>query len=92
MVSKRGGLLAQGVWLVLISVLAAAISFIKEMIIAQHFGTSSVSDAYTMAIQVPEILFEQLSPLASEFGATTNELKSFLEETNRKIINEYVEL
>ena len=42
--------------------------------------------------KVPEILFEQLSPLASEFGATANELKSFLEETNRKIINEYVEL
>ena len=57
MLKKRGGLLNQGIWLVVASVLVAAISFVKEMILAQYFGTSSASDAYTMAIQVPEILF-----------------------------------
>ena len=57
MLNKRGGLLNQGMWLVVASILVAIISFIKEMILAQYFGTSSVSDAYTMAIQVPEILF-----------------------------------
>ena len=57
MLRQRNGLFTQGVLLVITAMLVAAISFIKEIIFAHFFGTSYVSDAYTMAIQVPEVIF-----------------------------------
>lgn len=65
---------------------------IVEDIKKEGYGLMTGSMIVIALNKVPEILFEQLAPMASEFGATANELKSFLEETNRKIINEYVEL
>ncbi len=47
----------QGLWLFIISVVIAVVSFYKEMLFAKYFGTSATADAYTVAIQLPEILF-----------------------------------
>ncbi|GFI08919.1 lipid II flippase MurJ [Lachnospiraceae bacterium] len=47
----------QGVFLTIISLSMAFFSFIKEAVFANYFGTSQAADAFTIAIQVPEILF-----------------------------------
>lgn len=45
----------------LIMVLAHLVSFVKEAIIAKYFGVSFMVDAYTIAIQVPVLLFSFVS-------------------------------
>ncbi|MEY8390534.1 murein biosynthesis integral membrane protein MurJ [Lachnospiraceae bacterium] len=47
----------QGIILSLLSIAVAIFSFVKEAVFANYFGTSSAADAYTIAIQIPEILF-----------------------------------
>lgn len=47
----------QGFGLVTLSVLVMAFSFLKEAVFARYFGTTEAADAYTVAIQAPEILF-----------------------------------
>lgn len=55
--NKKNRLFAQGLLLTFVSFLVALFSFLKESVFARYFGLSYVSDAYTMAIQVPEVLF-----------------------------------
>lgn len=45
------------IWVTLILCIGYAVSFIKESVIANYFGVSADVDAYTIAIQVPVILF-----------------------------------
>ena len=45
------------VWVTLILCVGYAVSFLKESVIANYFGISADVDAYTIAIQVPVILF-----------------------------------
>lgn len=45
----------------LIMVLAHILSFVKEALIANYFGVSYIVDAYTIAIQVPVLLFSFVS-------------------------------
>lgn len=47
----------QGGYLIVLSLFLAGISFIKEAVFANYFGISDIADAYTIAIQIPEILF-----------------------------------
>lgn len=50
-------LVKQGVLLTLVAVFLSIFSFAKETIFAAYFGTSEAADAYTVAIQIPEIIF-----------------------------------
>lgn len=54
---KNNWLMKQGLFLSIIAALAAILSFVKEVVFANYFGVSEIADAYTVAIQVPEILF-----------------------------------
>ncbi len=45
------------VWVTLILCIGYAVSFLKESVIANYFGVSADVDAYTIAIQIPVILF-----------------------------------
>ncbi len=54
---KTNWLLKQGIFLSIISAMLALLSFVKEAVFANFFGISDVADAYTVAIQIPEILF-----------------------------------
>ena len=45
------------VWVTLILCIGYAVSFLKESVVANYFGVSAYVDAYTIAIQVPVILF-----------------------------------
>ena len=47
----------QGLILTIISFLMAGLSFVKEAVFANYFGSSEMADAFTVAIQIPEILF-----------------------------------
>ena len=47
----------QGLLLSLLSIILAFVSFIKEAVFANFFGITSAADAYTIAIQIPEIFF-----------------------------------
>lgn len=47
----------QGSSLMMLSLLLATVSFLKEAVFANYFGTTEKADAYMIAIQVPEILF-----------------------------------
>ena len=55
--NKENWLVKQGIFLSGIAICASLLSFAKEAVFAGYFGVSSVADAYTIAIQVPEILF-----------------------------------
>ncbi len=55
--NQRKWFIKQGVILTIISCSIAVFSFVKEAVFANFFGASSVADAYTIAIQIPEILF-----------------------------------
>lgn len=50
-------LLKSGSALVILSIIAAIFSFLKEMVFASCFGVSGIADAYAVAIQIPEALF-----------------------------------
>lgn len=54
---KARWLVKQGIFLSIISALLSLLSFAKEAVFANFFGVSDVADAYTVAIQIPEILF-----------------------------------
>lgn len=45
------------IWVTLILCIGYAVSFLKESVIANYFGVSADVDAYTIAIQIPVILF-----------------------------------
>ncbi len=47
----------QGAILSIIAVIVSVLSFVKEAVFANYFGVSEIADAYTIAIQAPEILF-----------------------------------
>lgn len=55
--NQKKWFIKQGLILTIISFSMALISFIKEAVFANYFGASSAADAYTIAIQIPEILF-----------------------------------
>ena len=56
--NKEGSWYArQGMLLTIISFVVAIIAFGKESLFASIFGVSAQADAYTVAIQVPEIIF-----------------------------------
>ena len=50
-------LVKTSVWVTVILCIGYAVSFLKESVIANYFGISANVDAYTIAIQVPVILF-----------------------------------
>lgn len=50
-------LIKNGFFLTGLSVIVAAMSYIKEMVFAQMFGVSNIADAYTVAMTMPEVLF-----------------------------------
>ncbi|MBQ2873134.1 MAG: murein biosynthesis integral membrane protein MurJ [Bacilli bacterium] len=54
---KLNWLITQGIFLSIVAALASVLSFAKEAIFANYFGVSEIADAYTVAIQIPEILF-----------------------------------
>ena len=54
---KLNWLITQGLFLSIVAALASVLSFAKEAIFANYFGVSEIADAYTVAIQIPEILF-----------------------------------
>ncbi len=55
---KRGSwLLSQGILLTVVAIMVSILSFFKETIFANYFGTTATSDAYAIAIQVPEVIF-----------------------------------
>ena len=47
----------QGVMLTILGVIVSCLSFLKETIFANYFGTTYMADAFTIAIQFPEVLF-----------------------------------
>ena len=55
------GLLKSSSALVVLMIIGYAISFIKESSIAYFFGVSKEVDAYTIAIQIPIILYSVFS-------------------------------
>lgn len=54
---KLNWLVTQGIFLSIVAAVASVLSFAKEAIFANYFGVSEIADAYTVAIQIPEILF-----------------------------------
>ncbi|MBE5749324.1 MAG: murein biosynthesis integral membrane protein MurJ [Clostridiales bacterium] len=54
---RQKSLVGQGLFLSFVAIMASILSFAKEAIFANYFGVSEIADAYTVAIQVPEILF-----------------------------------
>ncbi len=54
---KENSLFKQGIILSIIAVFTSLLAFVKEAVFANYFGVSSTADAYTIAMQLPEILF-----------------------------------
>lgn len=50
-------LIKQGALLTVVALFLSIFSFAKETIFAAYFGVSEIADAYTTAIQIPEIIF-----------------------------------
>lgn len=59
-ITKRG-LLTATFGVTVIMVLGHFLSFVKEAIIANYYGVSAAVDAYTIAIQIPVLLFSFVS-------------------------------
>lgn len=58
---EHNGILKSAMMLSIVSAFGLIFSFIKEAVIAGYFGTSASTDAYTIAIQIPVILFAVVS-------------------------------
>lgn len=58
---EKNNMIKQTVLLSLISAFVAVLSFGKETVIAYYFGTSSSVDAYTVAAELPIVLFSIIS-------------------------------
>ena len=58
---KKEGILQSAILLSFVSAFSLAFSFIKEAVFAKYFGTSQYADAYTIAIQIPVVLFSVIS-------------------------------
>ena len=59
--SEHRGIVKSAMMLSIVSAFGLIFSFIKEAVIAGFFGTSAGTDAYTIAIQIPVILFAVVS-------------------------------
>lgn len=59
--SEQKGIVKSALLLSIVSAFGLIFSFVKEAIIARYFGTSASTDAYTIAIQIPVILFAVVS-------------------------------
>ncbi len=52
----KSNFLKNGLLLSVLSVIVAILSFTREIVFADYFGVTALADAYTVAIQTPEIL------------------------------------
>ena len=59
--SNRSKMAKSAVAMSMISVVSLAFSFLKESVFAYYFGASSMTDAFTIAIQIPTTLFSLVS-------------------------------
>ena len=59
--TTKKGLLTATAGVTIIMVLGYFLSFVKEAVIANYFGVSAAVDAYTIAIQIPVLLFSFVS-------------------------------
>ena len=63
--------------LLIITLMAKIVAFIKEMVLANYYGTSMISDAYVIALTVPVLLSTLLSTgLSSGFIPIYDKIKS----------------
>lgn len=58
---NRASMAKSAVAMSIISVITLSISFFKESVFAFYFGASATTDAYTIAIQIPVIIFSLVS-------------------------------
>jgi len=55
---KRGSSLIKSTFIIMIvSLISRALGFIRDMLIAKNFGAGMYTDAYNIAVSVPEIIF-----------------------------------
>lgn len=59
--TTKKGILTATAGVTIIMVLGFFLSFVKEAVIANYFGVSAAVDAYTIAIQIPVLLFSFVS-------------------------------
>lgn len=63
--SNKSSIAKAAAILTIVSAVTLIISFLKESVIAYYFGTSSVADAYTVAVDLPITIFSALSMAVS---------------------------
>lgn len=54
-------LLKTSMWVTIIMMVSYVLSFAKESVVAYYFGVGEATDAYTIAIQIPVLLFSCIS-------------------------------
>lgn len=53
----KGNVVKTSLWVTLVLCLGYTVSFLKESVIANYFGAGASVDAYTIALQIPVVLF-----------------------------------
>lgn len=51
-------------WIMLISLITKGIGFLRELVLAYYYGTTSVTDAYLMAVYIPSVFWGWLTTIS----------------------------
>ncbi len=62
---KIGGLHEAAFWLAVFSFLSQLIAFLRDRLLAHHFGASGVLDVYYASFEVPDLIFATVASLVS---------------------------
>ncbi len=66
--SRTTGIVISTVWVIGLSVMAKALALVKDIIVAERFGTSSEMDSYLVALTIPALVIAWFrSPIRSGF-------------------------
>ena len=69
--SKNQGIFKAATWIAVIILFSKIIGFLRDVVIANYYGTGIVSDAYFYAYQIPALLIVILGGVGGPFHSAT---------------------
>ena len=69
--SKNQGIFKAATWIAIIILFSKIIGFLRDVVIANYYGTGIVSDAYFYAYQIPALLIVILGGVGGPFHSAT---------------------
>ncbi|NOW61302.1 peptidoglycan biosynthesis protein MviN/MurJ (putative lipid II flippase) [Clostridium saccharobutylicum] len=75
---KKGSTLVKSTFIIMIvSLISRVLGFVRDMLIAKNFGAGMYTDAYNIAVSVPEILFTLVGlAISTAFLPTLSKIKA----------------